>query len=148
MAKKNTVPPPYDPQRTIYLIDGSSFLYRGYYGLRPLHSPSGEPVQAVYSFCRMIKHLVDRFSPAFLGLVWDSKGKTVRHEMYAEYKATRQAQPSDMADQKTKILQFAEMIGIANMPNKVSKPMICSIRWRAILRLMVIRLFSLPLTRI
>lgn len=115
MAKKSLVPPPYDPQKTIYLIDGSSFLYRAYYGLRPLHSPAGVPVQAVYSFCRMIKHLADRFSPAYLGLVWDSRGKTVRHEIYPEYKATRQAPPSDMGEQKRFILQFADLIGLKNV---------------------------------
>lgn len=115
MVKKSMTPPPYDPQKTIYLIDGSSFLYRGYYGLRPLHSPSGEAVQAVYSFCRMIKHLMNRFSPDFIGLVWDSKGATIRHEIYPAYKATRQAPPSDLFEQKKKILHFAELVGLKNV---------------------------------
>lgn len=115
MAKTTTTPPPFEPQKTIYLIDGSSFLYRAYYSLRPLHTPAGVPVQAVYSFCRMIKHLINRFSPSYLGLVWDTKGPTIRHRMYEAYKATRQAAPSDLGDQKKLILNFADTVGIKNV---------------------------------
>lgn len=102
----------FDPQNTIILIDGSGFLYRAYYGLRPLHTKSGVPVQAVYSFCRMIKKLADTFKPQYMGLVWDSKGITIRHEMYPAYKSTRQAPPSDLFDQKRLIQEFAESIGL------------------------------------
>lgn len=101
-----------DSQKTIFLIDGSSFLYRAYYGLRPLHTKNGIPVQAVYSFCRMIKKLVTTFAPTYIVLVWDSKGKTTRHEMFPDYKATRQAPPSDIFDQKQYIMQFADLIGL------------------------------------
>ena len=110
MAKKNIYSAMFDPAKTIYLIDGSSFLYRAYYGLRPLHTPQGVPVQAVFSFCRMIKHLIDQFNPCFMALVWDSRGKTLRHEIYPAYKATRQAPPSDLFDQKQLIMKFADLI--------------------------------------
>lgn len=101
-----------DPAKTIYLIDGSSFLYRSYYALRPLHTSKGLPVQAVYSFCRMIKKLFNTFKPEYMVLVWDSKGKTIRHELYQEYKATRQEPPSDLFVQKEKIKEFAQLIGL------------------------------------
>lgn len=101
-----------DPKNTVYLIDGSSFLYRAYYSLRPLHTPNGVAVQAVYGFCRMIKKLVDTFDPTYIALVWDSKGKTTRHELYQEYKATRQPPPSDLFVQKEFIVDFADDIGL------------------------------------
>jgi DNA polymerase I len=101
-----------DPKKTVVLIDGSGFLYRAYYGLRPLHTIQGIPVQAVYSFCRMIKKVADTFNPAFMALVWDSKGATTRHEMFPAYKATRQAPPSDLFEQKKYIQQFADLIGL------------------------------------
>lgn len=103
---------------SIFLIDGSSFLYRAYYGVRPLHTPQGEPVQAVYSFTRMIKKIIDTYNPTHIAVVWDSKGKTTRHEMYEAYKATRQAPPSDMFDQKERIIEFAQLIGLT----QVQKP--------------------------
>jgi DNA polymerase-1 len=112
MAIKNKYSDVFDPKKTIYLIDGSSFLYRAYYSLRPLHTPQGVPVQAVFSFCRMIKHLIDQFNPCYVALVWDSRGKTLRHEMYPAYKATRQAPPSDLFDQKQLIMKFADLIGL------------------------------------
>ncbi len=101
-----------DPKKTLFLIDGSSFLYRAYYGLKPLHAPSGVPVQAVFSFCRTIKKLIDAYGPEYIALVWDSKGKTTRHEIFADYKATRQAPPSDLFEQKEYIVEFADLIGM------------------------------------
>ena len=111
MAKKLK----FDPEKTIFLIDGSSFLYRAYYGLRPLHTSKGEPVQAVYSFFRMIRKLMNKFNAKYISLVWDSKGKTTRHDMYADYKATRQAPPSDIFDQKERIVDIANKIGLCQV---------------------------------
>lgn len=102
-------------KKTVFLIDGSSFLYRAYYGMRPLHTSSGETVQAVYGFCRMIKQLINKFNPQYLGIVWDSKGKTTRHEMYQEYKATRDVPPSDLFEQKKHIIEFADLIDCAQI---------------------------------
>lgn len=104
-----------DTKNTLFIIDGSSFLYRAYYGLKPLHSHDGKPIQAVYGFCRMIKKLIDMFNPEQCILVWDSKGKTTRHEMYDQYKATRQAPPSDLFEQKELIIQFADMISLKQL---------------------------------
>jgi len=102
----------FDPQKTLFLIDGSSFLYRAYYGLKPLHTPDGIAVQAVFSFCRMIKNLIETYGPEYVALVWDSKGKTTRHELFPDYKATRQAPPSDLFEQKKYIIEFAALIGM------------------------------------
>ena len=102
----------FDSKKTVFLIDGSSFLYRAYYGVRPLHTAKGIPVQAVYSFARMIRKLIDTFRPQNIAIVWDSKGKTTRHEMFENYKATRQAPPSDIFEQKKYIVAFADAIGM------------------------------------
>lgn len=105
----------FDSKKTVFLIDGSSFLYRAYYGLRPLHGPQGNQVQAVYGFVRMIKKLMDMFAPSYMALVWDSPGKTTRHELFPDYKATRQAPPSDLFEQKEIICSFADLIGLAQI---------------------------------
>ena len=73
------------PEKTVFLVDGSSFLYRAYYGIKPMHTSKGIGVQAVFGFCRMIKKLVKTFSPHYLAVVWDSKGKTIRHEISSYY---------------------------------------------------------------
>lgn len=101
--------------KQLILVDGSSFLYRAYYSMRPLHAPNGQPVQAVYGFCRMLKKLIGQFEPSYCALVWDSKGPTVRHQLFADYKATRQAPPSDLFEQKKYIKTFADLIGLSQI---------------------------------
>jgi DNA polymerase-1 len=97
------------------LIDGSSFLYRAFYALRPLYTTQGQPVGAVFGFCRMVKKLLDTQKPEYVMVVWDSKGKTVRHEMYADYKATRQAPPQELFSQKELIQEFLTLIGMVQV---------------------------------
>ncbi len=99
----------------VFIIDGSSFLYRAYYSIRALTTRTGIPVNAVYGFCRMIRKLVDTYNPQYLVLVWDSKGKTVRHEIYEDYKKTRQAAPNDLFQQKELIQEFADIVGIKQL---------------------------------
>lgn len=102
-------------QKYLFLVDGSSFLYRAYYGLRPLHTSKGMAVHAVYGFCRMIKKLIDQYDVNHIVLVWDSKGKTERHEIFDGYKETRQAAPSDLFEQKEYIVKFAELVGLEQL---------------------------------
>lgn len=99
-------------EQTLFIIDGSAFLYRAYYGVKPLHTSSGTQVQAVYSFCRTIKRLIDTFGVRAITIVWDSPGKTTRHQMFAGYKATRQAPPGNIMEQKKFIQEFVELVGI------------------------------------
>lgn len=102
-------------QSPVFIIDGSSFLYRAYYGMRPLQTSQGVSVQAVYSFCRMIRKIIKDFNVEHIVVVWDSKGKNVRHEIFPEYKATRQAPPVDLFEQKELILQFLTQIKMAQL---------------------------------
>lgn len=99
-------------KNALFLIDGSYILYRSYYGMRPLKNSKGVYVQAVYGFCRAVKKLMDMFDPRYLSIVWDSKGKTFRSKIFEAYKATRDAAPSDLFEQKKYITKFADLIGI------------------------------------
>lgn len=105
----------FEPEKTVYVIDGSSFLYRAYYAMKPLHTKQGESVQAVYGFVRMIKKLINQFNPSYMVVVWDAPGKTMRHEIFGGYKATRQAPPSDLFDQKKRIKEFNRLIGLTEL---------------------------------
>ncbi|MBU1008059.1 DNA polymerase I [Candidatus Dependentiae bacterium] len=100
---------------SLFLIDGSSLLYRSYYGLRPLQTSQGIPTQAIYGFCRAIKKLIDDFDPQYLIIAWDSKGKTFRNKIFEAYKATRQAPPSDLFLQKEQILKIIDTVKIAQI---------------------------------
>src|SRR5947209_8124635 len=97
------------------MIDGSSFLYRAYYALKPMHTPQGDVVHAVYGFCRMLKKITEQFKVNYCLIAWDSRGVSARSEIYTAYKATRQAAPSDLFSQKELIQEFADLIGIKQL---------------------------------
>ena len=86
--------------KSLYLIDGSSYIFRAYYGIRQFLSTSkGFPTNALYGFINMLQKVVKDEKPAYLVVTFDSKEKTFRHEMYADYKANREAPPEDLAKQ-------------------------------------------------
>jgi DNA polymerase-1 len=86
-------------QPLLLLVDGSSYLFRAYHALPPLTAPDGAPTGAVFGVAKMLKKLVDEERPAYLAVVFDSKGPTFRHERYAAYKANRPPMPDDLAAQ-------------------------------------------------
>lgn len=102
-------------QSPLFIVDGSSFLYRAYYGMRPLQTSQGLSVQAIYSFCRMLRKLIKDFKIEYILIVWDSKGKNIRHEIFPEYKANRDAAPIDLFSQKDLIVEFLNLIGMAQL---------------------------------
>lgn len=109
------------PESTIFIIDGSSFLYRSYYAIKPLHSKSGEPVQGVFGFCRLIKKLITTFNPQWCVVAWDSGGSAVREEIYEAYKATRDFSPSDIHAQKKRIEDFCTLIGLTQVTRSATE---------------------------
>lgn len=86
--------------KSLYLIDGSSYIFRAYFGIRQFLSTStGFPTNALYGFINMLQKVVKDEKPDYLAVAFDSKEKTFRHEMYADYKANREAPPEDLAKQ-------------------------------------------------
>ena len=67
----------------LYLIDGSSYIFRAYYAIRHLSTSSGFPTNAVYGFSSMLFKFIKDYNPALLGMVFDAKGDTFRNEMYS-----------------------------------------------------------------
>ena len=83
-------------KQTLYLIDGSSYIYRAYYAIRNLSSPAGFPTNALYGFTKMLLKVVRERRPDHLAVVFDAGRVTFRTELYPEYKANRQAMPDDL----------------------------------------------------
>ncbi|MBW6512317.1 MAG: DNA polymerase I [Desulfuromonadaceae bacterium] len=86
------------PQR-LYLIDGSSYIYRAFYAIRHLSNSRGEPTNAVYGFTNMLLKVVRDEKPDLLAVVFDARGPTFRKEIYPAYKANRAATPDDLIPQ-------------------------------------------------
>ncbi|MCP3953275.1 MAG: DNA polymerase I [Desulfobacterales bacterium] len=86
-------------QKTVYLIDGSAYIYRAYHAIRNLSSSKGLPTNAVFGFARMLISLMETKAPEYLAICFDVKGPTFRHEIYPEYKANRPPMPEDLVEQ-------------------------------------------------
>ena len=101
-----------EQQPPLILVDGSSYLYRAFYAMPGLTSPSGEPTGAVYGVINMIKKLLKDYDPKKIAVVFDAKGKTFRDDMYEDYKATRPPMPDDLRPQIEPIYQIIAAMGI------------------------------------
>ena len=88
-----------EKEKTIYLIDGTAYIYRAYHAIRGLSNSRGLPTNAIYGFTRMLIKLMEDRSPEYITMFFDAKGPTFRHEMYKDYKANRPPMPEDMVVQ-------------------------------------------------
>jgi ribonuclease HI len=98
----------------LYLLDGSSYIYRAYYGIRDVATADGMPTNAVFGFTRMLLGLLQEHQPDYLAVVFDRpREETFRRELYPEYKAHRDAMPEDLPPQIGYIRQVLQALQIS-----------------------------------
>ncbi len=100
------------PSATLFLIDGSSQMYRAYHAIRGLSGPDGRSTNAVYGFVTMLRKLITDHRPEFIGASFDLAGPTFRDAMAADYKANRAAMPADLAEQIPWVHEACEALGV------------------------------------
>ena len=83
-------------QKTLLLVDGSSYLYRAFHAMPDLRNAQGEPTGAIYGMINMLRRLRHDYPAAYMACVFDAKGKTFRDDLYPEYKAQRAPMPDDL----------------------------------------------------
>lgn len=85
----------------LYLIDGMALIYRAHFALirQPLFSSSGKPTSAIFGFMNMLLKLINDKNPGKIAIILDSKKPTFRHELFTDYKATREKMPEDLSIQ-------------------------------------------------
>ena len=90
-------------QQHLYLVDGSSYIFRAYHRLPPLTDPEGTPVGAVYGYTTMLWKLADDLDkadgPTHLAVILDKDSKSFRNDIYPDYKANRPPPPEDLVPQ-------------------------------------------------
>ncbi|MBJ80841.1 MAG: DNA polymerase I [Myxococcales bacterium] len=96
----------------LYLIDGSGYIFRAFYGIRPLTTSTGIPTNAVVGFARMLLKLLRTEEPKHLAIAFDTPEPTFRHKIYDHYKANRDAPPEDLIPQFALIHEFVETLNI------------------------------------
>src|SRR5215470_6959635 len=92
------------PGDHVFLVDGSSYIFRAYHALPPLNRKSdGLQVNAVLGFCNMLWKLLRDMKPddrpTHLAVIFDKSEKTFRNELYKDYKAHRPDAPEDLIPQ-------------------------------------------------
>ena len=101
-----------EKKKTIYLVDGSSYIHRAYHAIRNLANSKGFPTNASFGFTKMVLKLLADKEPEYLAIVFDAKGPTFRHEIYADYKANRPPMPDDMSAQIPVIKSIVKNLNI------------------------------------
>jgi DNA polymerase-1 len=100
---------------TLYLIDGSSYIYRAFYGVRHLSTSTGIPTNAIYGFGNMLNRVLRERSPIYMAIALDAPGPTFRHDLSPDYKANRLRMPEDLSEQIPFIKRLITALGIPYM---------------------------------
>ncbi|MDR1466227.1 MAG: DNA polymerase I [Treponema sp.] len=107
----------------LYLVDAYALIYRSYFAFlkRPFRNSAGRNVSALFGFARTLANLINKGvpcsdgssqAPELLIIAFDSRGKTFRHKLYADYKANRNKAPEDLHNQVPLIEELLSALGI------------------------------------
>ena len=101
-------------KNTVYILDSYGLIYRCYFAFinRPLTNKEGNNISALFGFFRNLHSILKHYNPQFIACAMDSKTATFRHEMYKEYKATRNKTPEDLHAQIPWIDEILKDLGI------------------------------------
>lgn len=97
----------------LFLIDAHSLCYRAYYGVKHLSNSKGQPTNAVFGFCNILRKLLADLKPDYIAVCFDVGKKTLRQEKFADYKVQRQSMPDDLVAQMGMI---RELVQAYNLP--------------------------------
>jgi DNA polymerase-1 len=101
-------------KKQLFVIDGYGLIYRSYFAFlnRPMTDPDGNNISAIFGFFRMFFSIVNKQKPDYLAVAMDSLTPTFRHEMYEQYKATREKTPEELHTQIPIIEQMLQAAGV------------------------------------
>jgi len=102
-------------KKTLYLVDGSGYIYRAFHAVRHLSTSQGLPTNATIGFTNMLLKLLSDHNPEYVAMAFDAKGPTFRHEIYKAYKANRPPMPENLVVQLPYIKQVVEGMNIASL---------------------------------
>ena len=100
------------PVKKIFLIDGSSYLYRAFHAMPPLTTSTGLPTGAVKGVTNMLRNLRKENPDAYYLSIFDAKGKNFRHDLYKDYKANRPPMPEELREQLSPLKEICNAMGM------------------------------------
>ena len=99
----------------LFLIDGSSYIFRAFYAIGHLSNSRGLPTNAIFGFTQMLLKVLKDHKPDYLVVTLDSKAPTFRSEVYKDYKANRPAMPEGLTPQIPYIKRIIEGYRMATL---------------------------------
>ncbi len=99
--------------KPIYLMDGTAFLFRGFYASGNMQRSDGFHTGAIFILTRLLLRILKLEQPAYFGFIMDGRGPNFRHELYPEYKAQRSATPEDLIAQIEPVQAVIRAMGLS-----------------------------------
>ena len=96
----------------LYLVDGSSYLYRAFHALPPLSNSQGQPTGAVLGVVNMLVKFLKDYQPERIAVVFDAPGRTFRDDLFESYKAHRPPMPDELRAQIEPVLETVAALGL------------------------------------
>ncbi len=97
---------------TLYILDGSYYVFRAFYAIRNMSNSKGFPTNGLFAFTNMLLNLVRDVGPTYLVVAFDPPGDVFRNELYADYKANREAPPEELVPQFPVFRRIVEALNI------------------------------------
>lgn len=97
-----------------YLIDASVYVFRAWYSMPDdMRDDDGNPVNALYGFCRFLGDFIEQVNPEYIAVLWDeSLTSSFRNEIYPEYKANREPAPPELERQFAQCRRYTRALGL------------------------------------
>ncbi|WP_304046017.1 DNA polymerase I [Desulfovibrio piger] len=96
----------------VFLMDGSAFIYRGFFANRNMQRSDGFPTNSLVVVSRVLLRILREERPRYFAFVQDGKGPNFRHEIFPLYKANRDATPEDLVRQLDPIHRMVRALGL------------------------------------
>lgn len=96
----------------VFLMDGSAFIYRGFFANRNMQRSDGFPTNSLVVVSRVLLRILREERPRYFSFVQDGKGPNFRHEIFPLYKANRDATPEDLVRQLDPIQRMVRALGL------------------------------------
>lgn len=102
-------------RKTLYLIDGSAYIYRAFFALPAMNNSKGLQTNAILGFTTMLLKIMREKKPDGLVVAFDEKGPTLRHAEFTAYKAQRPPMPDGMSAQIPYIHRVVDALNIPSV---------------------------------
>ncbi|ETW39049.1 hypothetical protein PFTANZ_00207 [Plasmodium falciparum Tanzania (2000708)] len=102
-----------DDYETFLIVDGSSILFKNFFGMPFLKNDNDVNLSTIYGFIQSLNKIYNLFLPTYIAIIFDSKtSNNDKKKIYANYKIFRRKNPDELYEQLKIVSNFCDTIGI------------------------------------